>query len=257
MDFLLWIALIGVIVFLLGLFYSKFNSAKAKQPAARTISPAISPETTTGSQNKVTEHKSSPAPEPAKAVELVKTTHTDIQKPVPAKNIVPAQKTIPDAEPVGPAQSNIKAAFMSKPAQEIAPAVKTAETTDTDAVAVPAPAKEPERLKKPRNDQADDLTKISGIGKSIQAKLYDAGIFHYDQLANLNTDQTVWLNRIIGFAGRAERENWAGQAKKLANKVSAPAAETTKRTAKTSAKSAVKTKAKAKPGTAKKPTAAG
>ena len=255
MDFLLWIALIGVIVFLLGLFYSKFNSAKAKQPAARTISPAISPVTTASSQNKVTEHKSSPAPEPAKVVEPAKNTQTDIEKTVPSKDIVTAQKNIPDAEPVGPAQNNTKPAIAPDPAQETAPAAKDSEAPDT--VVVAAPATEPERLKKPRNDQADDLTKITGIGKSIQAKLYDAGIFHYDQLANLNTDQTVWLNRIIGFAGRAERENWAGQAKKLANKVSAPAAETTKRTAKTTAKSSVKTKAKAKPSAAKKPAAAG
>lgn len=247
MDFLLWIALAGVIVFLLGLIYSKLIDKSAKQPAADRIQPAKSP-VTKADKVKSAESKTPPAPSSVKMVVPQPSAPATETPPAPAKPEPSAAKTIPAAEPVGPAHS--------KPAEIVQAMVTEAPVTTLSAEPVieeiepePAetlPATEPERLKKPRHDQADDLTQINGIGKAIQEKLFTAGIFHYDQLSDLNEHQIKWLNLATGFAGRAERENWSAQAKKLASK--AAATEAPKRAVKKPAKTA----AKAKPKTVKK-----
>lgn len=247
MHFLLWIALIGVIVFLLGLLYSKFSTPKATQPASNTISPAPSPLPAPATQDKPAANKSAdevtemPAPE--------KTTPTSAEASPKSKS-EPA-KIVPDAEPVGPAHSKPQITDtprqQQKPEKSKTPEIKTADMN-------PAPAAEPQRLKQARNNKADDLTRITGIGKAIQTKLFNAGIFHYDQLADLNHEQTSWINRTIGFAGRAERENWGAQAKKLSVKA-ATTSSTTKKTTKTAGKTtATKPKTRAKAKTTKKST---
>lgn len=238
MDFLLWIALIGVIVFLLGLIYSKLTTAKAKQPAASIIPPA----TAVTPKSKEPEKKPAPAaPVKTSPSKQERAAQPVIKTPAATETTEATQKIVPDAEPVGPAHSPV-----------VHIASKAAETNPAEAVAAPSPVaetpappapSEPERLRKPRQDKVDDLTQITGIGNAIQAKLYNAGIFHYDQLTDLNADQITWLNRTTGFAGRAERENWVAQAKKLMSK--AAATEAPKRAVKKATKpAAVKTKSK-------------
>lgn len=73
----------------------------------------------------------------------------------------------------------------------------------------------PELLDAPLQGAADDLTAIDGIGKSVEAILQKLGVFHYAQIAQWNLDQSAWIERHIGFAGRVTRENWTGQAIKL------------------------------------------
>ncbi len=43
------------------------------------------------------------------------------------------------------------------------------------------------------------------------------GVFHYDQIASWNDEESRWIERNIGFPRRVEREDWIGQAAKLAN----------------------------------------
>ena len=240
MDFLLWIALIGVIVFLLGLVYSKLTTAKAKQPAASIIPPA----TAVTPKSKEPEKKPAPAaPVKASPSKQERAAQPVIKTPAAIETTKATQKIVPDAEPVGPAHNPVvhiaSKAAEANPAEAVAAPSPAAETP-----APPAPS-EPERLRKPRQDKADDLTQITGIGNAIQAKLYNAGIFHYDQLTDLNADQITWLNRTTGFAGRAERENWIAQAKKLMSKAAA-ATEAPKRAVKKTTKPAA-VKAKSKP----------
>lgn len=61
----------------------------------------------------------------------------------------------------------------------------------------------------------DDLKRISGIGSVIEKTLHDLGIFHYKQIAELNSNNVKWLDDYIDFPGRINRENWIGQAKDL------------------------------------------
>lgn len=259
MNILLWIALIGVFVFLLGFIYSKFSNNSAKQPAANTISPAISPPSPSENKAKVVEskHTGSDAT-PPKTVSAPKSPEISDdrdERPALIKSAATIEKHIPAAEPVGPAHS--------KPEHiTVVAAVSKPEKTSVSQSA-PAVALEPERLTKPRNAKADDLSQITGIGKAIQSKLFSAGIFHYDQLADLSALQIDWLNNAIGFSGRYERENWGAQAKKLVIKSAASKQEPVKRSSKAVVKTATKaaapkakTTAKPKPKHAKKPSVA-
>ena len=254
MDYLLWIALAGVIVFLLGLLYSKFISPNTKQTATHTIPPAKSPAPVKAASEKAAQPKASPAPPSIKMV-VPEAEQADAgEQSEQAAPVKAQEKIIPAAEPVGPAHS--------KPITTTAPLIvpipakseklhienTTPLASEPETIAVPQPATEPDLLKKPRNGTADDLTLINGIGKAIQNKLFAIGIFHYDQLADLNELQIGWLNQSIGFAGRMERENWGVQAKKLMAK-SAPAPSTV---AKRAVKKATKPTTKAKPKTVKK-----
>ena len=88
------------------------------------------------------------------------------------------------------------------------------------AKAAPAPevmsGQEPLLLSAPRNGIKDNLTRIKGIGVKIDETLNTIGIYHFDQIANWNSEHVVWVDKNIAFPGRVEREQWVEQAKKLA-----------------------------------------
>lgn len=253
MEFLLWIALAGVIVFLLGLLYSKVNSSKAKQPAANTIPPAKSSESVRTPTDKTVAAQTSPAPSSIKMVVPQEKTEAASKPTAPVKQAQVAKKIIPAAEPVGPAHSKPVADALSAEANTTSPAISKeplasevapVSESEPELIAEQVLPTEPDLLKKPRNGTADDLTLISGIGKAIQDKLFKIGIFHYDQLADLNEEQTDWLNRNVGFAGRMQRENWGAQAKKLMAKSTPAPSTTAKRTVKKATKPTTRAKQK-------------
>ncbi len=62
----------------------------------------------------------------------------------------------------------------------------------------------------------DDLQQISGIGPGIERTLHQLGIFHFRQIAAFTPDNVAWVNQRLRFKGRIEREDWIGQAKRLA-----------------------------------------
>jgi len=65
----------------------------------------------------------------------------------------------------------------------------------------------------------DNLQKINGIGKTAESKLNDAGIYTYEQISNLNSNDIEKLTQIINFfPGRIAKDDWIGQAIKLVNK---------------------------------------
>jgi predicted flap endonuclease-1-like 5' DNA nuclease len=92
----------------------------------------------------------------------------------------------------------------------------------------PAPAAEPLRVAAPAalgappqalaapEGEPDDLKKISGIGPAIEKTLHELGIYHFRQIADFTPDNVVWVNEHLRFKGRIEREDWIGQAGKLA-----------------------------------------
>lgn len=63
--------------------------------------------------------------------------------------------------------------------------------------------------------EKDDLTLIKGIGKNIEARLNEMGIYTYEQISQLTDEQIHQLSEALAFPGRIERDDWVGQAKRL------------------------------------------
>jgi NADH-quinone oxidoreductase subunit E len=99
-------------------------------------------------------------------------------------------------------------------------AAKKAASAPT-AVAQKAPAEKsdgkPELLKKPKSGRGDDLKLIWGIGPKLEKMLNAMGVWHFDQIASWMKTEIKWVDeRLEGFKGRPERDEWVKQAKKLA-----------------------------------------
>jgi NADH-quinone oxidoreductase subunit E len=74
----------------------------------------------------------------------------------------------------------------------------------------------PELLKKPHG-KADDLKLIWGVGPALEKLLNKMGIWHFDQIANWSAKELSWVDeKLEGFKGRAKRDEWIKQSKKLA-----------------------------------------
>ncbi len=66
-------------------------------------------------------------------------------------------------------------------------------------------------------DEKDDLTMIKGIGTFIEKKLNGLGIFTFEQVSKFDHDFIEKITAAIEFfPGRIERDDWAGQATRLA-----------------------------------------
>ena len=73
----------------------------------------------------------------------------------------------------------------------------------------------PKALDGPRDGKADDLKKIKGVGKVIEGKLHNLGIYHFDQIARWTENEANWVSSFLDFKGRIDRENWIAQAREL------------------------------------------
>ena len=87
--------------------------------------------------------------------------------------------------------------------------------------AVPPPAEPvqgtpPPPLPGPEGEP-DDLKKISGIGPGIEKTLHELGIYHFRQIAEFTPDNVAWIDQRLRFRGRIAREDWIGQARRLAS----------------------------------------
>ena len=105
------------------------------------------------------------------------------------------------------------------------------ETTETKVIEAEAPKKKAApkaeaEVAKPQTDargrlsapvgEKDDLKKINGVGKVLEGKLNDAGIFHFWQVAALEASQIEELEADMSFPGRITRDKWVEQAAELA-----------------------------------------
>ena len=67
-------------------------------------------------------------------------------------------------------------------------------------------------------DTPDDLKKVKGIGPQMEATLNQIGIYTFAQVARMTEKEYNLLDSITGsFPGRAQRDDWAGQATLLLN----------------------------------------
>jgi NADH-quinone oxidoreductase subunit E len=79
------------------------------------------------------------------------------------------------------------------------------------------PEKAPAILKTFRKGGADDLKLIWGVGPKMELLLQSMGFFHFDQIAAWSDENLRYVDRRLeGFKGRARRDDWIGQARKLA-----------------------------------------
>ncbi len=79
------------------------------------------------------------------------------------------------------------------------------------------PEAAPATLQAAREGKADDLQLIWGVGPKMEALLHSMGFYHFDQISAWSDENLRWVDRRLdGFKGRARRDDWIGQAKKLA-----------------------------------------
>lgn len=90
----------------------------------------------------------------------------------------------------------------------------TQETSDEPAKAESAPASTA-AVKVSVSDQVDDLKKITGVGPKLEQILNKQGISTYAQIADMSAKEMAKIGESLGFPGRIERDDWAGQAKAL------------------------------------------
>ena len=128
----------------------------------------------------------------------------------PAKKSAPPRQSAPAK--AAPAKAAPAKAAPAKPAPVKASPVKVS------AAAKPVKAEAaPELLKKPRAGKGDDLKLIRGVGPALEKMLNGMGVWHFDQIAAWTAAELRWVDdRLEGFKGRAKRDEWVKQAKKLA-----------------------------------------
>lgn len=74
----------------------------------------------------------------------------------------------------------------------------------------------PELLTAARGGKPDDLSLIWGVGPKLATMLNGMGVWHFDQIAAWKAEELAWVDaRLTGFKGRATRDDWISQAKKL------------------------------------------
>ncbi|MEM9013227.1 MAG: 50S ribosomal protein L21 [Pseudomonadota bacterium] len=118
----------------------------------------------------------------------------------------PAEKPAPKA----------KKAAAPKPA-----APKPAEAEATEAKAPKAKAAEdaapsgtrPDNLLTEAQGTADDLKRISGVGLKLEGLLNGNGVFHFWQIAAWGSEEVAFMDDLLSFKGRIERDDWIAQAK--------------------------------------------
>ncbi len=99
------------------------------------------------------------------------------------------------------------------PKPAAAPATDTADSS-SDAADV---GTRPEALDAPRDDGADNLKEIKGVGPKLEKLLHSMGFYHFDQIAGWTADEIAWVDaNLEGFKGRVSRDDWVAQAKVLA-----------------------------------------
>ena len=98
-------------------------------------------------------------------------------------------------------------------------ALSAAATVQKSAPAAPTVSSSTARSATARSQPSkrDDLTAIAGLGPAMAKKLNQEGIVSYAQLAELSDADIANLEKnVIKSTGRFKRNDWIGQAKKLA-----------------------------------------
>lgn len=142
----------------------------------------------------------------------------------------PAFEPSPSAEPVEshpapePREIETEAAFAEPETTFVEPDATFAEPQpasvqplETGSAETAAVGTQPAGLFEPREGGADDLKRITGIDAATEGWLHGLGIYYFDQVAAWTSDQVAWIDaHLEGGDGRASRNDWVGQASRLA-----------------------------------------
>lgn len=131
-----------------------------------------------------------------------------------ADPLPPEPEVSAEPEPVAEATPEPDADVAAEPVIEAAPVPVSEAAPETEAQ--PVQTERATVLDAPRDGSADDLTLIKGVGPKLAAQLNTLGYFHFDQIAAWGPDELAWVDsHLQGFAGRATRDDWIGQAKAM------------------------------------------
>jgi NADH-quinone oxidoreductase subunit E len=146
------------------------------------------------------------APMPEAAMEPAKASANDRTKVVrPAKSGHPTAAEKAAAASLSPAETGPKAGTSKRRAAQD----KVTRVHPDDS--------KPRLLKKPQDGRGDDLKLIRGVGPKLEKMLNGLGVWHFEQIGGWTKAELKWVDaRLEGFKGRAERDEWVKQAKKLA-----------------------------------------
>ena len=145
--------------------------------------------------------KAAAKPAPKKAEEKPAAAKAPAEKKAEAKKDAPKKEAAPK-EAEAKEEAPKKEAEPKKAPAKKAPAKKA---EDKPAALFTAPEGEP-----------DDLKKISGVGPVLKKKLHAFGVTKYAQVAAFKKKDIDALDEALSFKGRIERDDWVGQAAKLA-----------------------------------------
>ncbi|WJY17845.1 hypothetical protein QQS45_09400 [Alteriqipengyuania flavescens] len=97
-------------------------------------------------------------------------------------------------------------------------ATKSEPETEPERVAAePAPEAPPASASEPVAAGADDLTQIKGLGPRISARLQEAGVTSFTQIAGWSEADIDDFDERMNFKGRVRRDRWVDQARMLAS----------------------------------------
>lgn len=165
------------------------------------------------------EHEHAPEAEP-EAV-MTEVFETEAEPDMAAEAEPEAVETAPEPEVVEPEAAEPEViepeAVEPEVVAEAEPEPEAAAEPEMVADAPEAPVTaRPTALSEPRMDAPDDLTRIKGVGPKLAEQLNGLGYYHFDQVAAWSAEELEAVDAsLVGFSGRATRDDWIGQARAL------------------------------------------
>ncbi len=114
-----------------------------------------------------------------------------------------------------PKAANDDAATPAATVEEVVAEASVVDTeTTADVAEVEVPEMAYERLEAPRG-APDELTKITGLGPTLEQKLNEAGVFHFWQIVAMSDEQGAAIAEEVGAKGRIKLDAWREEARKF------------------------------------------
>jgi len=159
------------------------------------------------------------APEPQPELVFDPVIEAPVATPAAVEALdVPAQAAAATAE-ILEAPVQAAAAVVEAVADSTAVALEDAKVAAPEVVETAAPEPEPviEAAAETAEAAADDLTLLVGIGPKLSASLAELGVTRFTQIAAWGPEELADFDAKLSLKGRAERDAWVAQAKRLAN----------------------------------------
>lgn len=215
----------------------KESAQPAPAPLASEQSPAPAAKTTTEPQGEISSQSKTPHArahtiKPKKGGEraVVPVTKSDEKASPPVEATVAQSETPTTPEPTPHASPLAEIIAATPPGKqkpkkkESAAAASSAEKSSADnhvsAVQAVLDAKLG-MIYPTKPEEVDDLTALKGIGKGLEQRLHELGVYTYAQIALWTEDQVAEYSSRLAFKDRIQREHWVAQAQGLLGKKSA------------------------------------